>query len=659
MSNVTQKSFLPIRKDVRYLNRDFSQFKENLINLSKVYYPNSYNDFSEGSPGMMFIDMASYVGDVLSFYTDQSFREGILDSSNDRRNVVSIANQLGYKVRPTRAATTVVDVYQLVPSKENTDGDYIPDNNYALSIREGMVISNNKGSSYITDEPLNFSVDSTSSPLTYTVYSRDSSGIPQFFLLKKSVKATAGQYVTKTYTITDPISFQKIYLDESNVLRVDSIYDSDNNRWHEVDYLAQELVQTSTPNEPEFEGELYQYNNDVPYLISYLRTSRRFTTNVDDENRTYIQFGSGVQSFADEIVNLSPQTVGAGLSNINKFYVPYDPNNFLSNQSYGLAPSNTTLTVKYIVGGGLISNAPSNDIRNIVSVEFDNSTRGLTRDEESLLNLVKNSLKVDNEIPATGGKNTESIDEIKENAKAFFASQNRSVTKEDYLTRIYSMPGKFGVVAKVYVATNNSIRPSVKNLLSGTIDSNNIATVVNNTNELYFRKIRYDIDNPFSINLYILSYNSEKQLVTANDALITNIIKYLKSYRMMTDGVNIIDGYIINIGVEFSIIVYKGFNKKDVLKNCLSSVKEFFNIDSWGFQQPINTSQLQLEIAKVEGVQSIVNINIKNLTIRDGNYSPVEYDIKLATKNGIIYPSADPSMWEIKYPDSDIRATVI
>jgi len=280
-------------------------------------------------------------------------------------------------------------------------------------------------------------------------------------------------------------------------------------------------------------------------------------------------------------------------------------------------------------------------------------------DEESLLNLVKNSVKVDNEIPATGGKNAESLDEIKENAKAFFASQNRSVTKDDYLTRIYYMPGRFGIVAKAYVATNSSVKTSVKRLIPGTVDLNNVATVVNTNNESYFRKINYDTNNPFAINLYVLSYNSDKQLVMVNEALVTNIAKYLKSYRLMTDGVNIIDGYVINIGVEFSIIVYKGFNKKDVLKNCLDAVKDFFNIDSWNFQQPINMSQLQLEIAKVEGVQSIVRLDIKNLTVRDGDYSPVEYDIVGATKNGIIYPSVDPSIFEIRFPDADIKGNTL
>jgi len=280
-------------------------------------------------------------------------------------------------------------------------------------------------------------------------------------------------------------------------------------------------------------------------------------------------------------------------------------------------------------------------------------------DEASLLNLVKNSVKVDNPIPATGGKDEETNEEIKNNAKAFFASQNRSVTREDYLVRVMSMPAKFGVVSKAYVITNNAIQSNIKTLLQGTVDTGSVANVVNDSIDSYFRKINYDISNPFAINMYVLSYDSNKNLTTVNEALVTNIIKYLKGYRMMTDGINIIDGYIVNIGVEFSVIAYKGYNKKDVLVNCLNTIKEFFDVDNWGFQQPINISQLQLEVAKVEGVQSVADLKIKNLTIRDGDYSAVEYDMVSATKNGIIYPSLDPSVFEVKYPDKDIKGTVL
>jgi hypothetical protein len=331
----------------------------------------------------------------------------------------------------------------------------------------------------------------------------------------------------------------------------------------------------------------------------------------------------------------------------------------MKNESYGIAPSNTVITVTYVIGGGITSNCPSNDIRNVVSVEFENADDGLSPDEVDLLNTVKNSLKVNNTTPATGGKDSETDTEIKQNALSNFPTQNRSVTRDDYLVRVYSMPPRYGSIAKAQVITNNSLNIDVKRVLNGTVNTENVATVYDNSINSYFRKISCDITNPFSINLYVLSYDSNKNLTPINEALAANLIKYLKKFRMMTDGINIIDGYVINIGVEFSILVYKGYNKKDVLKNCITSVKNFFDVDFWNFSQPINISQLELEIAKVDGVQSISNVKISNKNANHGNYSVVEYDIDSANKNKIIYPSLDPSVFEVKYPDVDIKGTVL
>jgi hypothetical protein len=446
-------------------------------------------------------------------------------------------------------------------------------------------------------------------------------------------------------------------LDEDNVLEILDVRDSDNNKWYEVDYLAQELVLTDVPNDISFEGSLSQYKDTVPYILKYLRTSRRFIVNVDDKNVTTVQFGAGQEGFSDEIVNLSSQSIGIGLSGIDINKLPLDPVNFLKNQSYGISPSNTTITITYIVGGGINSNCPSNDIKNVLSVEYQNSEEGMTPDEIELLNTVKGSLKVNNITPATGGKDSESETEIKMNAMANFSAQNRSVTRDDYLVRLYSMPSKYGSIAKAQVITNNSLNINVKKILTGVVDSENNAVLQNDNFENHIRKIAYDYNNPFSINLYVLTYDNNKNLTTINDALSSNIIKYLKKFRMLTDGVNIVDGYVINIGVDFSITVYKGYNKKDVLKNCISAVKTFFDVDFWNFSQPINLSQLELEIAKIEGVQSVSEVNVFNKTINDGNYSYVEYDIQSAIKNKIIYPSVDPSIFEIKYPDVDIRGT--
>jgi hypothetical protein len=659
MATTSQKSFQPGSKDVKYVNKDFSSLKSDLINFAKTYFPNSYKDFSDASPGMMFIEMAAYVGDVLSFYTDQAFKEGMIQNSTERKNIIALAKFLGYKIKPSKAATAEVELFQLCPAIEDSTGNYIPDPDYLLSVKEHAQFSNSSNQFYILEDSVDFSVDTLLSPREVTVYSRDSSNLPNFFLVRKTAKVSSGKIVTREFTIGNLQSFLKLQMDEDNVLEILDVRDSDNNKWYEVDYLAQELILTEVPNDVSFEGSLSQYKDSVPYVLKYLRTPRRYIVDVDDKNKTTIQFGAGSEGFSDEIVNMSSQSVGIGLSGIDITRIPLDPSNFMKNESYGIAPSNTVITVTYVIGGGITSNCPSNDIRNVVSVEFENADDGLSPDEVDLLNTVKNSLKVNNTTPATGGKDSETDTEIKQNALSNFPTQNRSVTRDDYLVRVYSMPPRYGSIAKAQVITNNSLNIDVKRVLNGTVNTENVATVYDNSINSYFRKISCDITNPFSINLYVLSYDSNKNLTPINEALAANLIKYLKKFRMMTDGINIIDGYVINIGVEFSILVYKGYNKKDVLKNCITSVKNFFDVDFWNFSQPINISQLELEIAKVDGVQSISNVKISNKNANHGNYSVVEYDIDSANKNKIIYPSLDPSVFEVKYPDVDIKGTVL
>jgi len=659
MASNIQKSFAPNSKEIRYLNRDFSQLREALINFAKTYFPNSYKDFSPASPGMMFIEQAAYVGDVLSYYTDYAFKESILTSATERRNIINLARYLGYKVKPSRASAGVVNLYQLCPAANDGQGNYYPDPNYMLLVKENTQFSNNGGSYYILNQAVDFEVSSSNSPRLDSVYSRTSDGTPEFFLLQKSGSISSGQIVTKEVVVTTPTPFYQITLDESNVLGILDITDLDNNKWYEVDFLAQELVPIAVPNDAQYEGSLEQYKDSVPYILKYLKTSRRFITLVDENNNTTLQFGAGTNGIDDEIVTFDSNLIGVGLSNINSVNVPLDPSNFLKNENYGIAPFNTTLTIRYLIGGGLQSNCQTNEIKNVVSAEFDNPSEGLLPEQVDLLNTVKNSLQVNNPSPCIGGKDTETDDEIKMNAMANFAAQNRTVTQNDYLVRVYSLPAKFGSVAKAQVIADTNLQVGVNKILVGSIDQNNVANVTDNSNSNFFRKLAYDITNPFSINVYLLSYDANKKLVQPNDAVITNLITYLKQSRMITDGVNVIDGYVINIGVEFTITVYKGFNKKDVLLNCIQTVQNFFNIDNWNFSQPINLSQLQLEIAKVDGVQSVVNLKITNKTALDGNYSSVEYDIDAATKNGIIYPSVDPSIFEVKYPDSDIKGSVL
>jgi len=659
MSSTTQKTFNPYSKEIRYVNRDYNQLKEALVNFSKTYFPNTYKDFSSAAPGMMFIDMAAYVGDVLSYYTDYAFKEGLMQSATERKNIISLSKYLGYTTKPARAAIGTLDIYQLCPAIDDGGGNYIPDMDYALMIKENSQFSNNRGAYYILNQNVDFSISSSLSTRTDTIYSRNTDGTPQFFLLKKSGKISSGQILTKQYVVSDPTQFLKVYLDEDNVLGIVDVVDADNNKWYEVDYLAQELVPIGVPNDVSHEGSLVDYRDSVPYILNYLRTSRRFIINVDENNLTYLEFGAGIDGIDDEIVTFDPNLVGIGLAKMNEVNIPLDPSNFLRKESYGIAPANTTLTIRYFVGGGLESNCSAEDVKTIVSMNFENTSEGLTPEQATLLQTVKTSMAVSNPYPCTGGKDAETSDEIKLNAMANFGAQTRAVTQNDYLVRIYSLPARYGSIAKAQVITNSSLDVELNRVLVGTVNSNNVATVVDNNVNNYFRNIAYDITNPFSINAYILSYDENKNLVKPNAALVTNLITYLKQFRMITDGINIIDGYVINIGVEFIITVYKGYNKKDVIYNAITAAQNFFNIDYWNFSQPINVNQLQLEIAKVEGVQSVVEIKITNKTTVDGNYSSIEYDIAAATKNNIIYPPIDPAIFEVKYPSGDIKCSVL
>ncbi len=627
MADTIQKSFNGSRREIKYLNRDFSSFKSSLIEYSKTYFPRTYKDFSDASPGMMFIEMASYIGDVLSYYTDYQFKESLMPFAEERKNVLALANYLGYKTKPTKSSTTNIDLYQLIPSIKDSNNNYIPDNNYALKIREYMEVSNESGVSFITTDPIDFSLDSKFSPREVTVYSRDNYGVPQFFLLKKSAKVIAGKITTKSFTVGVSVPFYKISLSELNVVDIIDVRDGDNNKWYEVDYLAQDLIFTETENTDFTNNTYVQYSSEVPKLIKSLKTSRKFVVNVTANNTTYLEFGAGTDATSDEVIYPNSELVGVGLQNISNLNLNYDTSKLLNSETFGQSPSNTVLTVQYLIGGGLVSNSPSDTIKNISSVTYLNDTTGLTPSQNSLLTTIKNSLRISNPNPAVGGQNEESVEEIRQNALANFGSQNRTVTVDDYISRVYSIPPRFGSIAKVMVIPNSDLSISTnQTLLSGFVNNDNETTLINNSLENNFRKVNFDVSNPFSLNLYVLSYNSNKNLTQINDALVYNIRQYLQKYKIISDSINIIDGYIINIGVDFKILVYNNFNKKEVLDQCLQKAKDFFNVDKWYFNQPININQFELELAKIEGVQSVAEVKFKNLTQNDGDYSPHEYN---------------------------------
>lgn len=646
----TPKSFQPGKKDIKYLNKDFSQLKSSLMDFAKTYYPNTYKDFSDASTGMMFIEMAAYVGDVLSYYIDYQFKESMLVNSEERQNIIDSARSLGYKSKPTAPSVTKLDVYQLIPSKINEDGSISPDMKYAQIIKPGMACTSDSGVAFLTNVPVDFTVDTKNDPLEISVYQRNAAGQPEFYVLKKTVDAFAGQIVSTDVSIGTPVPFFKVNLTDTNVIEVFDVYDADGNRWYETDYLAQDLVPIESENIYKNDSSLSTYRDTVPFLLKYLRTSKRFVTGVNADNTTFLEFGSGTNVSDDEIIIPNVYTVGKTATFRNES-INYDPANFLSSRAFGQAPANTNLTVRYIIGGGISSNVNANTIKNVTSIEFFGDITELPVFEQSLTSLVRKSIKVNNPTAATGGRNAETNDEIRNNALASISSQGRAVTQKDYVVRSYAMPSKYGSIAKAYAVSDAQLDPNNIQAQPNSYTTSSLSPSGTNTKAI-------PANNPFAINLYLLGYDTNQRLINTNEAIRQNLKNYLNQYRMLTDSVNLMDGYIINIGVEFTIIAYKNYNKREVLANCLTLVQQFFDINNIQFCQPINLSRLELEIAKVDGVQSVSSLKIKNLTLRDGDYSPYEYDISKATMDKVVYPSIDPSVFEVRFPTKDIIGRV-
>jgi len=542
----------------------------------------------------------------------------------------------------------------IAPAKRNLDGKFSPDERYMVSISEGMEVVSSTGVSFLTTDEVNFSLKSELFPRTDEVFSRNDVGEPEFYLLKKSVQAYSGKKITKSVIVGSDEPNLRIGFTENNIIKILNVKDADNNTWYQVDYLAQDLISLSVDNNQYDFEKFSRFKSTVPNIIRFLRTNRRFTVNVDENNNTFLQFGPSTDSIEEELLVPNSDNIGVGFSNISKYNLTLDPTSFLKSNAYGLSPFNTTLEITYVVGGGIESNVNVGDITKVSKIEFIDLQEYLPT-EAALIGTIKNSLKVENSIPATGGSGPETIEEIKNNAIFNFAAQDRIVTKEDYIARVFSMSPEYGKIAKAYVTTENDLYTNNTSFITGLIDKNNNIIVDEKNKD--FRKINLDGVNPNAINLYVLTYNENKNLEVANEALTYNLRNYLSRYRMLSDRINIIDAFIINIGVNFTLLTYSNYNKKEVLNNCIDAVKNFFNIDLWQISQPININQLELEIAKIEGVQSVADLEIVNII--DSGYSICEYDLKSATKNKIIYPPIDPAIFEIKNPNIDIKGRTL
>ncbi len=625
--------------NVKYTSKDFSSIKADLIEYTKSYFPDTYKDFNETSPGMMLIELSSYVGDVLSYYIDYNYKESLLSTATEKRNVRRLAEFLGYKT-PNKTASVVKLKLETTINADGTTGEPLY-GEAPSSIDSGLQIASNVDSEILfeTTDEVDFTSSGSGDPVISTP-TLDANGEAASYTLTRFVRAVSGQTKTKTFNITSPTKFLELDLGENNVIEIISCLDGAGQNWYEVDYLAQDKIlkqthytddSTRTSAYDQGEANTSLAPIPVPYVAEYIKTTKKFTSKFDEDSQTYnVCFGNGLFRFSNSGSNVDPvEQAGVTINGTNLADVPSALGVVTGNNpNIGETPSNTTLTFTYRVGGGADSNIQAGELSVI-----NNAPAGVT-------------LTVSNDEPSSGGTDGQTVEEIRNNASSFFASQLRCVTKEDYTSRILSLPQKFGSIAKCYIE-----RLDGGVLLAST-----------------------------------LSYNQKRQLVQTPQLVIQNVGTYINQFRMINDQINYgftlnnikFSSYVINFGVRFVVNYDRRSNPTEVKLNVIQVIKDFFLVDKMQYRQSINMNDLQYNILGLEGVIGIRELKLfqdgnseyasgrqlyyykgdGEISGTDSNYG-FQYNFDNALKDGIYRPSITPSVFELKNPNQDIYGKVI
>jgi len=719
------------QQNINYTNRDFNSLKRALMDYTKTYFPAAYRDFNETSPGMMLLELSAYAGDVLNYYVDDSFKEMILPLAEDKSNLINLAKSTGYKPKPI--VPSFVDLeFKLVVDADTTNlNNIVPLVDDLLTIDKGVKVSstNNTDIIFETLEPIDYALSSSVAE-KFTVGEIDSStGLATNFESKRIIRAVSGETKITTFNITTPEKYMKLILPENNIIEILSIIDSNNNKWYEVEYLAQENVPISTyyaNDSSRVSG--YSDTDDtsipVPYSLSFIRTTKRFITELNEDGTTAIVFGNGISktgtSFETTFLNLEQE--GVKLPTTNFSPVPINPKMGEYYASLGESPQNTTLTITYRIGGGLNSNVPAGDL-----VSFTNATTIPAGKSTS-------NLTVTNQQPALGGKDGDSIEDIRHNAIANYSTQLRCVTKEDYEARIISIPARYGSIAKTYCTTGGHITKTdninlVQNLqemvdmivmkvLEKGTDPNltnvsdmtdvNLTSTINylaadgesvteaDRTRLYesfdaLKQYTGTTNNLATVDIYLLSYDYNGRLTNATDLIKQNIKNYLSQFRVVTDRVRILDGYIINFGVLFDVLAFPNFDKSVIKTKCIEAINEYFKISNMQFKQVLYTGDLLNILSRVPGVKAVndviltqdldfaaptsepifrpalysksINIDNESIILNQQGYGYYYnfaefFNYNAPDGRGVILPAMDPAVFELRDPNRNIKGRV-
>jgi len=613
---MADKDNAAVLKSIRtrnYLARDFNSFRGALLEYAREYYPDKIQDFSESSIGGLFLDMAAYIGDNMSFYLDHLYGEMNADTVVETKNAEAIIKNAGVKINGASSSMVYIDFYIEVP----VDLTLKLDVTLLPTIKRGSVFSSDGGINFVLTEDVDFwePEDDITTDATIKlargiepVNGRRVGGRVVSQILKKSGLCASGSETTEVFSIGDFVPFRKITLSPKDVSKIISITDSYDNVYYEVENLTHDVVYKNVLNTAEKD----EYVKDSLKLVP---APYRFTKSMSlSDRRTTLTFGGGSADTLDDDIIPDPSEFALPLPYSQTFSrLAINPEKMLQTSTLGIVSINTSLTITYRHGGGLSHNVPPNSIRNIrnVSMSFpENPQLGLQV-------KIKNSLELLNPKEATGGEDAPTVAEMLELIPIVKNSQERIVTKEDLLARIYSMPSNLGRVFRAAVSKNPS--------------------------------------NPLAAQVHIISRSSDLQLIPSSDALKNNLKRYLNSYRMISDSMDVMDAAIINLEVYFSVVVDPSINKSLLLQNIISDLQDRLNIKNFHINQPLIISDLTAVIFSKRGVISVDEIKVRNMygTIKNLEYSPLPFDVQLNTKNQIIYPPTG-AIFEVKYPDINI-----
>tara|TARA_B100000287_G_scaffold435289_1_gene502867 strand:+ start:1440 stop:3629 length:2190 start_codon:yes stop_codon:yes gene_type:complete len=718
--------------NVKYVDRDFIALKNSLINFAKQYFPNTYRDFNETSPGMMLIEMSAYVGDVLNFYIDHQYQEMMLPLAEEKRNIINLARTFGYKNKAIIPAFCKLTLTQEVDADLSDATNPKPNYGQTVVLDKGMKVSSTTNPDIIFEslDVVDFTISGSQDRFPEVSRVDNTTGLAQKFIITRQVQAVSGETKQFTFTVGPPKKYRKLTLPEKDVVEIISCVDENGAPWYEVDYLAQDKV----PKEQHYSqdinrtsGYVDQNGNNiptpVPYTLDYINAPKRFITEVNEMGFTSLVFGNGVLRNGQRVDSTFKGVEQIGITlpgqteNLSKAINP------LLGDSYatlGEAPTQTKLIVKYRVGGGIKANVPSTDLSTIDEV----TTIPAGSDTSNIL--------VENREGASGGADEETVDEIRQRVMQTYTTQNRCVTKEDYEARVMAMPARFGNIAKVYVTRAGTIRhatnigditSNVKDLIGGVIQAYN-TTVANggDANSIDLSGVNFDLNADGTINtsditqiqnlideagsnvserdsiptieIFTLSYNNEKQLIPTPFIIQQNIKRYLSQYRLLTEQVTIRDGYVINFGIYFDVVANRSANKSEVKLQCINTIIEHFKIDNRYFKEVINIGDIEYKLQGIPGVRSVNHItmtqdfdwtrdplgnqqpvfktplydrvidsNGKEVRVRDNGFNYFYkfqdfYEPNSVAGRGIILPSYDPSVFELRNPRQNVKGVV-